>query len=83
MEQLNAETPTAEELAQHLSALNHSVAVINKIVGDDERSEYLDKCLETNYKHVELMLEKDFIKNSGENLSGFTAAVASAKAFLV
>lgn len=82
MEQFDPNNPTPEQLAKHISALGDSVTVINEIVDGGERSEDLDKRLEANYKHIEIMLDKDFIKNAGEDLSGFTAAVDKAKAFL-
>jgi hypothetical protein len=80
MEQNN---PTAEQVEKHLSALGDSVSVIDKTVADNERSESLDKRLKANYDHIEIMLEKDFIKNAGQDLSIFTSAVNKAKAFLV
>jgi hypothetical protein len=81
MEPINLEVPTAEELAKHFSALTDSVNLINELVAANEHSAEADARAWANWKHVEIMLDKDFIKNDGRDLSVFQAAVTAGAAF--
>lgn len=70
------ETPTAEEIARHLSAAMDSVNLINagKPEGMDDQ-EWAD-CLTRNKEHLKIMLAKDFMQ--GQDLAPLKAAIASA-----
>lgn len=65
-----------------ISALNDSVTVINNLIFAGEKTENVKKEVERNFKHIDIMLEKDFIKDSGKDLSAFTAASAAGKSFI-
>jgi len=77
---LQAETPTAEQLEKHFSALDDSVWVIDSLKADGPREgqsteEAADE-IGRNVAHLALMVEKDFIKNAGRSLAAYTAAIA-------
>jgi hypothetical protein len=76
---LQAETPSPEQLDKHFSAMDDSVGVINERV-DNGPSEYqtaeeaADE-ISRNVEHLALMVEKDFIKDAGRSLAAYTAAI--------
>lgn len=70
------------DIEQTISAMNDSVSLINKIIEAGAKDEKITKILEANFKHLDLMVEKDFVKNSGKDLSSFATASAAAKAFI-
>jgi hypothetical protein len=76
---LQAETPTAEQLEQHFSAMDDSVGVIDLLKADGPRefqtAEEAAAELSRNVEHLALMVEKDFIKNAGRSLAAYTAAI--------
>jgi hypothetical protein len=74
-------TPTAEELDKHFSALTDSVNLINELVAANEHSAEADARVWANWRHIEIMLDKDFIKNDGRDLSTFQAAAVSGASF--
>jgi hypothetical protein len=58
------DTPTADEIAAHYTALGHSVTLVNEVIAgtqmaDDEAAERQD-CVDRNVAHLELMVAKDF-----------------------
>jgi hypothetical protein len=74
-------TPTAEELEKHFSAMTDSVNLINELVAANEHSAEADVRAWANWKHIEIMLDKDFIKNDGRDLSAFQAAAVAGALF--
>ena len=74
-----SETPTAEQLDKHFSALDDSVGVINSLKADGAREGQSDEEaadeMKRNVDHIALMLEKDFIKDAGRSLAAYTAAI--------
>lgn len=73
--------PTTEQLDKHFSALDDSVGVIDSLKADGPREyqtaeEAADE-IKRNVDHIAIMLEKDFIKDSGRDLSVYTDAVES------
>ena len=72
------DTPTAEEIAQHYSAMGDSVDLIN--AGQPENmddAEWAD-CVSRNVEHLKLMKAKDFWTN--EDMTAVDAAIAAGEA---
>ena len=61
------DTPTAEEIAQHYTAMGHSVDLINDIVAgnkdDDMEAADRQDTVDRNVEHLQLMVAKDFWTN--------------------
>lgn len=75
------DTPTAEEVAQHISAMGDSVTVVNEEIAK-AYTEEVGKRVKANVDHLSLMLEKDFVIAAAGSKTSFTAAVAAGQAFL-
>jgi hypothetical protein len=69
------DTPTAEEIAQHYTAMGHSVELLNagKPEGMDD-AEWTDT-VARNVEHLELMVAKDFWTT--EDMTATNAAIAA------
>jgi hypothetical protein len=55
---------TAEQIAQHYTAMGHSVTLINDIIAgtamaDDDAADKQD-CVDRNVEHLEIMVAKDY-----------------------
>ena len=74
--------PTPQELEKHFLALGHSVELVTTLVEAGEHSVKIDDMVWRNWKHIDLMIKKDFIKNDGRDLSVYEAAVAAGSAFV-
>jgi len=55
-----SEVPTAEEIAQHYSAMGDSVALINEVIASGDTDEESVDTIARNKEHLELMVAKDF-----------------------
>tara|TARA_R110000824_G_scaffold293679_1_gene481979 strand:- start:557 stop:823 length:267 start_codon:yes stop_codon:yes gene_type:complete len=85
-----SEELTAEEIAQHFSAMDDSVVVINSTVADD--SEALESAhgdaaevklmVTRNTDHLELQAEKDWYKDSSNSKTAYDNAVTAGKAYV-
>jgi hypothetical protein len=71
-----------QKVARHISAMGDSVTVINEAIEKGDHSENAHKRIEANVSHLELMIGKDMIANSGQDLTAFTAAIAAGKSFI-
>jgi len=72
------DTPTAEEIAQHYTAMGHSVDLINDIVAgnqDDTDADERQATVDRNVEHLELMVAKDYWTN--ESMTAVNAAITS------
>jgi hypothetical protein len=69
------DTPTAEEIAQHYTAMGHSVDLLNagKPEGMDA-DEWVDT-VSRNVEHLQLMVAKDFWTT--EDMTAVNAAIAA------
>jgi len=67
------DTPTAEEIAQHYTAMGHSVDLLNagQPEGMDD-AEWAD-CVSRNVEHLQLMVDKDFWTD--EDMTAVNAAI--------
>jgi hypothetical protein len=77
------DTLTAEEIAQHYTAMGHSVDLINDIVAgnqdDDMEAEERQATVDRNVEHLELMVAKDFWTN--ESMTAVNAAITSGNGY--
>ena len=77
------DTPTAEEIAQHYTAMGHSVALINDIVAgnQDADMEVADRqdAVDRNVEHLELMVAKTFW--GSEDMTAANAAITSGQGY--
>ena len=74
---------TAEEIAQHYTAMGHSVDLINAIIAGEAMAEddAADKqdCVNRNVEHLEIMVAKDFW--GSEDMTAANAAIAAGQAY--
>jgi len=75
---------TAEEIAQHYSAMGDSVNLINGIIDGsqmaDDTQEDKNDCVDRNVRHLEIMVAKDFWTN--EDMTASNAAISAGKNYL-
>lgn len=74
---------TAEQIAQHYTAMGHSVDLINAIIAgtamaDDEAADKQD-CVNRNVEHLEIMVAKDFWTD--EDMTEANAAITAGTAY--
>ena len=74
---------TAEEIAQHYTAMGHSVDLINAIIAgtamaDDDAADKQD-CVDRNVEHLEIMVAKDYW--TSEDMTAANAAITAGKAY--
>ena len=69
----DTEEITAEEIAQHYTAMGHSVDLINEIVASGDTDEVSVDCKARNQEHLELMVAKDFWTT--EDMTAVNAAI--------
>ena len=74
---------TAEQIAQHYTAMGHSVDLINAIIAgeamaDDDAADKQD-CVNRNVEHLEIMVAKEFW--GSEDMTAANAAITAGKAY--
>jgi hypothetical protein len=74
---------TAEQIAQHYTAMGHSVDLINAIIAgeamtDDDAADKQD-CVNRNVEHLEIMVAKDFWTD--EDMTTANAAVTAGQGY--
>jgi hypothetical protein len=69
------EVVTVEEIAQHFTAMGHSVDLIHEVIASGETDEESLDTIRRNKEHLELMLTRDFWTN--EDMSAVHAAIAA------
>jgi hypothetical protein len=69
------DTPTADEIAQHYTAMGHSVDLLNEGQPDDMKNDDWADTVSRNVEHLELMVAKDFWTT--EDMSSIEAAIAA------
>ena len=77
------EEETVESIAQHYTAMGHSVNLINNVINDEqevyvtesEKSNAVDR----NVRHLELMLTRDYWTN--EDMTDVDAAIVAGNAY--
>ena len=79
---------TAEEIAQHFSAMGDSVNLINAIVADDTEAVAQNDAAEVklmitrNTDHLEIQATKDWYAESSVTKTSYTDAVTAGKAYV-
>ena len=75
---------TAEEIAQHYSAMGDSVDLINGIIDGslmaDDTQEDKNDCVDRNVRHLEIMVAKDFWTD--EDMTDVNSAITAGKEYL-
>ena len=75
---------TAEEIAQHYSAIGDSVDLINGIIDGslmaDDTQEDKNDCVDRNVRHLEIMVAKDFWTT--EDMSSANSAITAGQNYL-
>lgn len=75
------EPPSPEQVQRQISAMGDSVYVINQLIEKAVHTEETHNEMDRNYRHLEIMLAKEHIQNSGADLTVFTDAIANGIAF--
>ena len=79
------DTPTADEIAAHYTAMGHSVARITDIItGNDtmmssRSAADRQSCVDCNVEHLELMVAKDYWTN--ESMTATNAAITAGNGY--
>ena len=73
----------AEQIAQHYTAMGHSVDLINAIIAGEAMAadDAADKqdCVNRNVEHLEIMVAKDFW--GSEDMTAVNAAITAGQAY--
>jgi hypothetical protein len=69
------DTPTAEEILQHYTAMGHSVDLLNAGQPDDMEDAAWADTVSRNVEHLELMVAKDFWED--EDMTAVNAAISA------
>ena len=74
---------TAEQIAQHYTAMGHSVDLINAIIAgtamaEDDAADKQD-CVDRNVEHLELMVAKDYWTT--EDMTAVNAAITAGNGY--
>jgi len=81
---MTEEVITAEEIAQHYSAMGDSVNLINGIIDGsqmaDDTQEDKNDCVDRNVRHLEIMVAKDFW--TSEDMTDANSAITAGQNYL-
>jgi len=74
---------TAEQIAQHYTAMGHSVDLITAIIAgtamaDDDAADKQD-CVDRNVEHLEIMVAKDYWTT--EDMTAVNAAITAGQGY--
>ena len=69
------DTPTTEEIAQHYTAMGHSVDLLNAGKSSDMSDEDWADTVSRNVEHLQLMVAKDYWTT--ESMTAANAAIAA------
>jgi hypothetical protein len=74
---------TAAQIAQHYTAMGHSVDLINAVIAGtqmvDEGADEKNACVDRNVEHLELMLTRDYW--TSEDMTAVDAAIVAGNAY--
>ena len=74
---------TAEEIAQHYTAMGHSVDLINAIIAGtamaDDTAEDKQDCVDRNVAHLEIMVAKDYWTD--EDMTAVNSAITAGQGY--
>ena len=81
-----SETPSPEQVAQDLKAMGDSVWVIDSKIengpSEDQTQEEANDEVDRNVRHLEIMLAKDYIQDSGSELATFQVAIEDGNQYI-
>jgi len=81
-----SETPSPEQVGQDLSAMGDSVFVIDSKIengpSEGQTQEEANDEVDRNVRHLEIMLAKDYIQDSGSELATFQVAVTDGNDYI-
>ena len=83
LKEITRDEITAEQIAQHYTAMGHSVDLINAIIAgdamaDDDAADKQD-CVDRNVEHLEIMVAKDFWTD--EDMTAVNAAITAGQGY--
>ena len=74
---------TAAQIAQHYTAMGHSVDLINAVIAGtqmvDQDADEKNACVDRNVEHLELMLTRDYW--TSEDMTDVDSAIVSGSAY--
>ena len=74
---------TTEEIAQHYTAMGHSVDLINAVIAGTEMAENnvdeKNDCVSRNVEHLEIMLTRDYWTN--EDMTAVNTAIVAGSSY--
>jgi len=83
------DTPTADEIAAHFSAMDDSVDLITATVADDAdaldmygNADEVNLMVTRNTDHLEIQIAKDWYSDSSVSKTSYTGAVTAGKAYV-
>ena len=84
-----ADELTADEIAQHFSAMDDSVTLINATIADDtdamefhETAAKVKLMITRNTDHLEIQAAEDWYSDSSKSKTSYTDAVTAGKAYV-
>lgn len=72
----------AEKAARQVSSAMDSVNLVNKLIEENSRKESDLDTIRRNVQHLEIVVEREVVKNSSEDLAPLHAAIASGGSYL-
>jgi ribonucleotide monophosphatase NagD (HAD superfamily) len=73
--------PTAQEIAQTISAARDSVWVVGNEISKEDITKENVQTVQRNVSHLELVMSSEHVTGSEEDLSDLTAAIEDGNAF--
>ena len=70
---------TAAQIAQHYTAMGHSVDLINEVIAIGDTDTESKDAISRNVEHLELMLTRDYW--TSEDMTAVNAAIVAGKAY--
>ena len=70
---------TAAQIAQHYTAMGHSVDLINEVIATGDTDAESKDAISRNVEHLEIMLTRDYWTN--EDMSSVNSAITAGKAY--
>lgn len=74
--------PTAQEIAQTISAARDSVWVINEKISKENITKEMVQTVQRNVGHLELVMSNEYVTGSGEDLSDLTDTIQDGNEFV-
>jgi hypothetical protein len=71
-----------KRIQNQISAMGDSRDLINKLIAEGNHSKNIHDTIDRNVQHLEIMMGKDFIINSGDDLSSFSEVISEGKAYI-